>query len=695
MLVFGIGSILGGQEQASEELGVLEEFQVTDQQLGYHAESATTALKLDVPLLKTPQSVFVINDALIADQQAFRLDQILQNDSSVQKRNNFLGAYSSYFIRGFSLSNSSNYLRNGRTFFHLASVPVEILNRVEVLKGPSSVLYGTSTPGGMINMVTKTPLNEFGGFIKGTVGSDDLYHLHADVSGPLTQDGELSYRVSAVYEDSGYFRKFADGSDFEAERYIFSTALRWTPSEDTTIDLSFDVTEDDRPQDTGVVAIGDGVADIPIERILTQPWSKYDSDVWNVNLDVEHFISDSFTVASGFSFQDYKRDRYDNQPVQIDEITGDVAFRSRRRINRWEVTTFYFEGVIDLTTGPFEHKILAGADYTEIATDSNETARSEFFVTNIFSPLVIPDPQIGVRDEKVLGNEERIGFYIQDLISFGEDWSVLLGLRYDNTENDFSIAGNILREGKADNLTPRAGVVYQPLDNISFYASYSESFEPNPVVADPRLTNFGEQLDPTTGEQFEVGVKAELYDGNLLLSSALFQTTRSDIPFNDPLANALVLRGEQEHKGIEFTATGLIGESLGIVGSFAYLDAEFTEDDDPSIVGNTPSGVAEISASLWAEYEFSSGPLADLSLQAGWFYEDDRPGDNANTFTLDSYHRVDVGLKYVWRADSETPVTFRLTASNLFDEVYYKGDTRGTVNPERPREVRFSTQLSF
>ena len=163
MLVFGIGSILGGQEQASEELGVLEEFQVTDQQLGYHAESATTALKLDVPLLKTPQSVFVINDALIADQQAFRLDQILQNDSSVQKRNNFLGAYSSYFIRGFSLSNSSNYLRNGRTFFHLASVPVEILNRVEVLKGPSSVLYGTSTPGGMINMVTKTPLNEFGG----------------------------------------------------------------------------------------------------------------------------------------------------------------------------------------------------------------------------------------------------------------------------------------------------------------------------------------------------------------------------------------------------------------------------------------------------------------------------------------------------------------------------------------------------
>lgn len=134
---------------------------------------------------------------------------------------------------------------------------------------------------------------------------------------------------------------------------------------------------------------------------------------------------------------------------------------------------------------------------------------------------------------------------------------------------------------------------------------------------------------------------------------------------------------------------------MSLVGSLAFLDAEFTEDDNPSLIGNTPSGVADFSASIWAEYQFLDGALANLSLQGGWFYEDDRPGDDANTFVLESYHRFDVGMKYVWRFSEAQSVTTRLTVSNLFDETYFKGDRRLEVNPERPREVRLSAQYRF
>ncbi len=204
----------------------LETMVVTGQR-SYYDTDAVSATRLDLPILETPQSVFVINSDLIADQQAFRFDQVLQNDSSVQKANNFLGAYSSYQIRGFELSNGSNYFRDGRTFFHLAAPPVEVIERVEVLKGPASVLYGTMAPGGIINMTPKRPQSDYQTSVKTTFGSYDFNHAHIDHGGPLNKDASARYRVNAAYEDSGSFREFSDGSDFETERSIFSAALDW------------------------------------------------------------------------------------------------------------------------------------------------------------------------------------------------------------------------------------------------------------------------------------------------------------------------------------------------------------------------------------------------------------------------------------------------------------------------------------
>jgi len=224
------------------------------------------------------------------------------------------------------------------------------------------------------------------------------------------------------------------------------------------------------------------------------------------------------------------------------------------------------------------------------------------------------------------------------------------------------------------------------------YLSYSESFEPNSPVGSG-FDNAGEILDPTVGEMIEAGAKWELMDDRLFVSGALFTIDRANSPFTDVLANTIVQTGLQRNKGFETAVTGLVNENLTVTASLTYLDAEFVVDN--SFAGNTPAGAGDLSVSLWGEYQISEGRLDGLSLQGGWFHESDRPIDNANTFDLPSYDRFDVGLKYAMPLGEQGGMVYRLTASNVFDETYFKGDSPRAIVVERPREVRFSVQYTF
>ena len=685
---------------AEEPERELDTVVVTGQQ-SYYDDTAVSATRLNIPIIETPQSVFVINSDLIADQQAFRFDQVLQNDASVQKSNNFLGAYSSYAIRGFQLSNGSNYFRDGRTFFHLAPVPVETLDRVEVLKGPSSVLYGTMAPGGMVNMISKRPKDEAFTSLKATVGSDDFNHFALDHSGILFEDGPagtLSYRVNGVFEESDSFREFAEGRAFSTERLIGSFAAEWVLSDQTTILFNYDYTDDDRPQDIGLVNLTGDFSDQSYERIINQPWTKYDSTVTNYYVAVDHRFNDIFTLRAGTSIQDYKRDRYDNQyrGNTFDPATGDIDIRARRRINRWDYTTYFADLIAEFDTGPFEHQVLIGIDQTDVEIDNNETDRNFVFTTNIFDPVLVPDPLIGVATTPNTGSEDRFGVTFQNMISYGDHWRLLLGGRYDEFQSEFILAsGTSLPRPDIDNFTPRIGLVYLVNPNLSFYGSYSESFEPNNPVSDPSLVNFGEQLDPTVGESLEAGIKWEAFDGRLLSTAAIFTVERSGAPFEDPALNAIVQRGTQEHNGVEASVTGLVNDNLTLTGSATFLDAEFTADQNPTRIGNTPSGVADVSLALTGEYEFFEGPLNGFALQGSVFYESERPVDDNNTYDVDAYTRVDIGAKYTQRLESGNELIYRVSALNLFDEEYYKARSTFGVNPEQPLQVRASVEVRF
>lgn len=670
----------------------IETIQVIGKQLGYHERNASTAMRQNIPLVETPQSIFVINDALIKDQQSFRIDQILQNDSSVQKANNFLGAYSSFQIRGFQLDNAKNYLRNGRPFFNLATPPVETLNRVEVLKGPSSVLYGTMAPGGIVNMAAKrASFTETTGFVKATIGSDNLRHIHLDTAGALNQEGSLRYRVNLVKEDSESHKEFFNGDAFETERQIGSLALEWDVSEDTRITFDFDDTNDDRPQDAGLIASPTGLLNTPKQIIFTQPWSHYNSDVRNYTLVGAHYFNDSWSIKAGLSYQDYERDRYDQQYRGLDFDTGDLDVRTRRRINRWDFSNIFVDVSGEFNAFGIKHQVLMGTEQTKVKTDNNETEQNEFYTTNIFDPVFVEDPHLGTREQKNLADEDRKAVFAQDLIHLADKWRLLIGARYDDFDYEFYTEGGpVLIAQSATNLTPRTGLLYLPSPSSSFYATYSESFEPNGAVGSG-YDNQGETLDPTIGEMTEVGYKWESLSGDFLISTAAFRIERNGAPMENEAGNLIVQRGTQRHQGAEASATGLLG-NWSLTASVMYLDAEFVEDENALLIGNTPVSVPEVTANIWVEYQFNALPL---SLQGGWSYESERPVNNANSFEFDAYHKFDIGAKYEQQLSGDNGLVYRLTLSNLFDETYYKSSSLNDINWEAPRQIRASVEYRF
>ncbi len=669
-----------------------EIIEVYGRQLSYHAKNASTATKMDLSLLETPMSVFVINSALMEDQQAFRFDQILQNDASVLKSNNFLGAYSSYSIRGFGLSNGNNYLRDGRKFFHLAASPIETLERVEVLKGPASVLYGTVAPGGMINMISKRAQAKSHASVKYTYGSYDLQHLAVDFGGSVDEEGRFRYRINGVAEDSNSYRKFANGDEFSTERRIGAIALTWDITDNTELSFNYDYTKDDRPQDTGLVAIGHGVADMDYNTIINQSWGHYNSEVTNTLIEVKHHFNEQWQLQTGYSLQNFQRDRYDQQMRKLDEETGDIYIRARRRGGDYDFQTLYADLHGEFELVDMQHQILIGIDSLDEDSSTFETASNEVFATNIYNPISYPDPGIKTEFGGAWTTEQK-GLYFQDMVALNDQWRVMIGFRYD----DFKTAdgsGDPRWNHSDSNLTPRAGAVYLPNEQLSFYASFSESFEYNGIV-DADYLNGGDLLDPTLGKQYEVGAKWEGLDGDLLVTGAIFTIERSGATTESSDGNYIEQRGLQEHQGLEFTISGLIGEQLSVVASATYLDAEFKNDDDKELIGKTPAGVSDFSASFWGEYQLLEQQIEGLSLQAGWFYESSRQGDNENSFELDAYHRFDVGMKYSHQFTNKQELILRLTGSNITDEKYYKSRDRLGVNPERPREIRVSAEFNF
>ncbi|NJN38826.1 MAG: TonB-dependent receptor [Acaryochloridaceae cyanobacterium CSU_3_4] len=663
------------------------------EQEGYRLPNASTATKTDTPLRDIPQSIQVIPRQVIEDQQVIQIQDALRNVSGVQQTNTFGGSRDSYIIRGFDQFRGA-FLRNGFREGGLSSPPVETANleRIEVLKGPASVLYGILEPGGITNLITEQPLSEPYYALEGQVGSFGLVRPSLDFSEPLTRDRTLRYRLNAVYQNGGYFRDFNQ----EIERYFIAPVISWDISDRANLTVEASYTNDERPFDRGLVALGDKVADIPFDRVLGELDDRFTQDELNLEYRFEYQISDDWTFRNGFRFT--KQDSRFTAAEPEGGLDEDTGILSRWwSDNRSDSERYNLQANVigKVKTGSVEHTLLFGIDFLHL----NEDFDNYFDFTNappinIFNPVygvaTIPSTE-NLPDQFFFDNRiTNLGLFLQDQITLLDNLKLLVGGRFDfvDQSNRFrsSFGDDSITEQSNSAFTPRIGIVYQPIDPLSLYASFSQSFVPNSGI-----TVDGDLLPPERGTQYEVGIRGELFDGQLTANLAAFHITKGNVSatdLNNP--NFSVAIGEVISQGIELDILGEISPGWNIIASYAHTDAEITRDNSPD-EGNQLAGVPRNSGSLWTTYQIQSGDLRGLGAGIGLFFASQREGDRSNSFTVPGYLRTDASLFY--RRDNwNVALNFR----NLFNVDYIESaDSRIRISPGTPFTVVGSISITF
>ncbi|MEM7794617.1 MAG: TonB-dependent siderophore receptor [Cyanobacteria bacterium P01_C01_bin.118] len=644
----------------------------------YVEPNATTATRTDTPLRDIPQSIQVIPQEVLEDQQVIRLEDALRNASGAIVTS--AGTEDRRFIlRGFG---NPAVLRDG---FRLSSGGTdnpgspELANieRVEVLKGPASVLFGSAEPGGVINLVTKQPLSEPFYELGLRGGNREFLEPSLDISGPLTEDNRLLYRLNALYRTEDSFQ----GRDFDTdfEKFFVAPIITWQISDSqgdssasrTDFTAYFEYEDSEGPFDIGLVAIGDEVADIPRDRILTSPEDNANSEKLQAGYDFEHRFSENWKIRNAFRYNRFEIETSGFAIVNFIEATGDLfllpALTGQTDFD-YELQT---NVVGEFSTDSINHTLLAGIDLYR--RDNPLFAQGNFLNVqslNIFDPVYGSLPDLSTTPILVdfTTRIDSLGIYLQDQIDLTDNLILLLGGRYETTEQTITdnITDTETSNQNDDAFSPRVGLVYQPIEELSLYGSYSTSFVPNSAT-----TIDGDLLDPEEGEQFEVGAKAELLDGRLTANLALFHITKQNVATpdpNDPLGIASVATGEQRSQGVELDVAGEILSGWNIIANYAYTDADITEDNS-GLEGNRLFGVPEHNFNLWTTYDIQTGPLEGLGFGFGVNYVDERFGDNANTFTLDDYFLTNAAISYQqdnWQAG----LNFR----NLFDVDYFNSN---------------------
>ena len=456
------------------------------------------------------------------------------------------------------------------------------------------------------------------------------------------------------------------------------------------------ILNNEEPAEAGIVASGDEVVDVPFDRITNEPDDSTKIEFLQVGYDFEHRFSDNWKLRNAFRFFREEQDFDSVINIGFNESTGDVfrGFFSGVEIrNTYEVQT---NAVGEFATGPIEHTFLLGFDYSR-AEAPERTLSASFSALpplNIFDPVYgapLPDPSTLFP----LFNEDdtttdTVGVYIQDQVDILENLILLLGGRFDfvNQDKPNNLAGTIANQYE-EAFSPRVGLVYQPIQEVSLYTSFSRSFLPNDST-----TFSGDFLESERGEQFEVGTRAELLGGRFVVNLALFNLTKQNVAAPDPAfpgSGFQIASGERRSRGVELDLNGEILPGWNLIANYAYLDTKITEDDT-GVEGNQFFGAPEHSANLWTTYEIQSGDLQGLSFGIGFNFVGERFGDDANSFELDSYFLTNALIAY--RRDNwRTALNFR----NLFDVDYIEAanNSRFSVEPGEDFTVIGSISVEF
>ena len=652
---------------------------------GYKVDEANGAMRGNFSLLETAQSVTVIPDTVINEQLATTLGEVLVNDASLtagsKQRNREV-----FNLRGFELSSSNGYLRDGHQHWSHYQQPIETLESIEVIKGPSSILYGQSGPGGLVNMVTKKPTANSIFNLGVDFDQEGSSRLTLDAGGAITEDESLRYRANLVKQDVTYQREYQNGEQRERERFLGAIVVDYDVNEDLFVSFHYDRTNDKAGLDTGAWLDDNGDVIGDDKTIRDMSWAFTDITVENYGVDVSYILSDAWQVKVGYNEQSFERQRFESSPKKEDGFNEGDEYTSKPydRYDDWQFTTTFIDFTGEFELAGVDHNLLVGANYLDYYYGQLKVKADSFEYSAGQAEPLRPDISYATDDSLYTSEYNYYGIYIQDLITINQEWQVMVGGRYDKQSKT-----------GADNesLLPKAGLLYHPSDNTTFYASYSEGFEPqsSETINDDDDLNYGMEIDAMTSKQYELGAKWQLLDDRLLLTSAIFDITKSGVlvkEYYDDGSYATSQVGEQRHKGFEMAAQGAVTAKFFVMASAMNLDAAYGASG--KFNGATPVDAPEWSAAIWSRYEVTE----DLSINAGAFYEGERFADQDNTIVKDAYTRIDVGATYKISV-SNTDINLRFNIQNLFDTDYLAGGGVSNVTVGDGRSFRLAMQVAF
>lgn len=697
-----------------------------EEKTSYRRESAATATKTKTPIMETPVSVQVITPQVIRDQQAVSLNTALKNVSGIVAFDGGQpGDTFDVYIRGFQTSFIyRDGVRMNPQIGGAAGGPMMAnVDHVEVMKGPASILYGRTQPGGMVNLVMKKPQAEPFYAVEQQVGSWPSYRTTLDATGPIPHMDSVLYRLNVAYENNHGFQ------DFSGYRNVFvNPVVRWDMDARTSLTAFMEYRSSAYAitQGIGSFTTSDPASAIfgarPISFLprsfnARDPWNRGYSDIVTLGTVFSHDFSEGWNVTHRFQADlEMNVHSYNSYALWFDPANP-------TRLNRG---AYFFPGAngqryftnLDVTgkfdTAGIEHTLLVGGDLNH----ESRQGHSYFGVAGTMPALdlaapvymnyspAVPDPNS--RNDYDY-REVWYGFYAQDQIKLPHNVFLLAGLRYDHA-NRYSIAKNEVSDD-SDRVSPRVGLLWRPLEELSVYGSYTENFGQGGFSANPDKRS----LPPQTAQQWEAGVKTELFDKRFSATLAYFHIAKQNISAPDPnpalaAIGYSVAVGEVQNQGVELDVAGELAPGWRVIGSYSYLHSNITRDaglDWGNLDGNgnpTPTAgntgnrlynTPRHSGSLWMTYELQDSEWRGLRFGAGAVARSLRQGDNENTFQLPGYATIGLMAGY----DTELlgkKVKFQLNVDNLADTRYYNSwGWRNGVFAGASRSFRGSVRVEF
>ena len=632
--------------------------------IGYRAGRSATATRTDTALRDTPQSVQVVPREVLVDQQDVRLTDALTNVSNVQPAGTIQGRSDTYILRGFRTQTYAidGLVQSPVNTFQTTQRDLANVERVEVLKGPASVLYGQGDPGGLINIVTRQPTFTPTADITAQGGSFGFRRVQGSVSGAIPSVEGLAARFSFGTQDEATFRNFGGP---ENSRHFFAPAFFWNPDPSTRVYLNAEFSRQHSQYDEGLIARNGRVPLDNIRRFYGEPWSRYYGESNTITLLAEHDVNENLTLRQAINGQWGSFDVFATRA--INPVGTTVARRLSVVDSLYNSIDSRTEALLRFNDPfAFRHTMLAGIEVVDGYRHPYSTQGSATTVS-FLNPIRGSVPQVGTLtlQSDLRQKLQLFGLYVQDQIEFFPGLQLVLGVRFD-TANQLYFQRTPTNPNKPpeQNLTgvsPRVGLVWRPLEPVTLYGSYTTSFT-------PQTANFlnGVSPPPETGEQVEVGARVDLIPDRLTVSAAAFRIVRQNVAVTDPNDNRYaIITGEQRSQGLEGDIAGEILPGWKIIGGIGYLDAEVTKDRFIT-VGNRLPAAPVFSTSLWSTYQFQAGPLRGWGFGGGVTYVGERFGDVSNSYRVGAYARLDATVFYeidpTWR--------FAVNGRNLTDRRY-------------------------